>query len=177
MSGHATDANQSILLRVCKNFERLAIDVTHNRNDVYLSMVDCGPGRFAIWKRIRGETEGVISTVLAEVLMGNGRAFRSAPLKEMQDKWGVRCFFRAAYRPSGNGIVERHHRTIKVLAERSGISPQEAVFWCNLSPRTGQKVDSVPQNAIFKYEWRHPRDVPPATEQEATVLIGDEVWV
>ena len=39
-------------------------------------------------------------------------------------------------------------------------------------------MDSVPQNAISKYEWQHPRDVPPATEQgEVTVQIGDEVWV
>ena len=163
---------------------------------MYLSMVDCGPGRFAIWKRIRGETAEVISTVLEEVfstvleevflergpvtdvLMDNGRAFLSATLKEMLDKWGVKCFFRAAYRLSSNGIVERHHRTIKVLTERSRISLQEAMSWYNLSPKTGLKVDSVPQNAIFKYEWRHPCDVPLATEQgEATVQIGDKVWV
>ena len=40
----------------------------------------------------------------------------------------------------------------------------------------GEKVDSVPQNAVFKYEWRYPRDVSPATKQkEATVRIGDQV--
>ena len=91
---------------------------------------------------------------------------RSATLKKMLDTWGVRCFFRAAYRPSGNGIVERHHQTVKVLAERSGISPQEAVFWYNLTPKTGQKVDSMPQNAIFKYEWQHPCDVPQPLNKE-----------
>ena len=73
---------------------------------MYLSMVDCGPGRFAIWKRIRGETARVISTVLEEVflergpvtdvLMDNGRAFRSGTLKEKLDKWGVRCFFQSS---------------------------------------------------------------------------------
>ena len=173
-------------IQVNKNWERLAIDVTHYRNKVYLSMVDCAPGRFAIWKRIREETVEVISTVLeevflergpvTEVLMDNGRAFQSAILKEMLNKWGGRCFFRAVYRPSGNGIVERHHLTIKVLAERSMISSQEAVFWYNLSLKTGQKVDSVLQNTIFKYEWWHPCDMPPTTEQgEATVWIG--VWV
>ena len=150
-------------------------------------MVDCGPGRFALWKRIRGVTAEVISIVLeevflergpvTEVLMDNGRAFRSATLKEILDKWGVRCFFRAAYRLSGYWIVERHHRTIKVLAEKSGISQQEAVFWYNLSLKTGQKVDSVPQNTIFKYEWRHPRDIPTVTKEEATVRLRDEVWV
>ena len=51
---------------------------------------------------------------------------------------GDRVDFRAPYRPSGNGIVYRHHSTINVLAERSGIFPQKVVFWYNLSPKTGQ---------------------------------------
>ena len=54
-------------IQVSRNWERLAIDVTHYRNEVYLSMVDCGPGRSAIWKQIRRETAKVISTVLEEV--------------------------------------------------------------------------------------------------------------
>ena len=116
-------------IQASRNWERLVIDVTYHRNEVYLSMVDCGPGIFTIWKQIKGETTEVILTVLeegflergpvTEVLMDNGRAFRFATLKEMLDEWGVRCFFSVAYRPSGNGIVERHHRTIKVLAERN----------------------------------------------------------
>ena len=69
---------------------------------MYLSMVDCGPERFTIWNRIRGETAEVISTVLeevflergpvTEVLMDNGKTFQSTTLKEMLDKWDVRCF-------------------------------------------------------------------------------------
>ena len=51
------------------------------------------------------------------------------------------------------------------------------MFWYNLSPKTGQKVDSGPQNAIFKCEWQHLRNVLPATEQETTERIGDGVWV
>ena len=96
--------------------------------------------------------------------MDNGRAFRSATLKEMLDKWGVRCFFSAAYRPSGNGIVERHHQTIKVLVEKKRELPAGGSVLDNLSPKTGQKVESVPQNAIFKYDWRHPCDVLPVTK-------------
>ena len=93
-------------IQVSRNWKRLAIDVTHYRNEVYLSMVDCGPGRFAIWKRIRGETAEVISTVLeevflkrgpvTEVLMDNGRAFRSATLKEMLDNMGCEMFFQCS---------------------------------------------------------------------------------
>ena len=37
---------------VANIWTRLAIDVTHYRQLPYLSMVDCGPGRFAIWKRL-----------------------------------------------------------------------------------------------------------------------------
>ena len=59
-------------------------------------------GKVAIWKQIRGEIAEMISRILeevflkrgpvTEVLMDNGRAFRSATLKEMLDKWGLRCF-------------------------------------------------------------------------------------
>ena len=47
------------------------------------------------------------------------------------EKWGVtvRPFYQAAYGAGGNGIVERSHRTIKTMSERSGKSPTEAVFW------------------------------------------------
>nr|XP_027233814.1 uncharacterized protein LOC113825211 [Penaeus vannamei] len=151
---------------VKNDWRRLAIDVTHYRQELYLSMVDCGPGRVAIWRRLRGETAEEISGILNElflergpvdeVLMDNSTAFRSQVLKNMLDKWNISRFFRAAYRPSGNGIVERHHRTIKVLAERSQETPMEAVFWYNMSPRSGQHERAVPQRAVFKYEWRNP---------------------
>ena len=41
-------------------WERLAIDVTHYRGVPYLSMVDCGPGRFAIWRKLKGESSAEI---------------------------------------------------------------------------------------------------------------------
>lgn len=43
---------------------------------------------------------------VTEVLMDNIFAFHSVALKEMLEKWGMKCFFRAAYRLSGNGVVE-----------------------------------------------------------------------
>ena len=88
--------------------------------------------------------------------MDNSTVFRSGTLKSMFDKWKVKHFFRAAYRPGGNGIVERHHRTIKAIAERGRISPAEAVFWYNVSPRAGQSEGSVPHKSVFKYEWSDP---------------------
>ena len=84
--------------------------------------------------------------------------------------------FRAAYRPSGNGIVERHHRTIKAIAERGKISPLEAVYWYNMSPRSGIDPSTVPQRAIYRYEWRGPlcRGEDTASDEPMTLKIGDE---
>ena len=170
------------------NWKRLAIDVTHYRQLPYLSIVDCGPSRIAIWRELRRETAEEIATALEsiffergpvdEVLMDNSTAFRSELLERMLDKWNVRRFFRAAYRPGGNGIVERHHRTIKALAERGNISPIQAVFWYNLTPRSGLDENSVPQRSVFRYEWRHPVSVPEFVDVDsAPVKLGDEVWV
>ena len=175
-------------LSINENWTRLAIDVTHYRQLPYLSVVDCGPSRFAIWKELSTENAREISMMLEgiflergpveEVLMDNSTAFRSQLLREMLEKWNTRCLFRAAYRPGGNGIVERHHRTVKAMAERGGLSPLEAVFWYNMTPRSGQDESSVPQQLIFKYKWRHPVVRPVLDEDEAPRLeVGEEVWV
>ncbi|XP_076049728.1 uncharacterized protein LOC143030464 [Oratosquilla oratoria] len=138
---------------------RLAVNVTHHRQGRYLSMFDCGPGHFAVWQELKAETGEEIARVMSEiflerdpvdeVLTDNSTAFRSEALKDKLDKWNTRRFFRATYRPSGNGIVERHHRTIKSIAERALILPMEAVFWYNMSPMSEQDEDSVPQRAVF----------------------------
>ena len=144
----------------------------------------------AIWRELRAETAGNVAEVLNEiflergpvdeVLMDNSTVFRSATLKELLDRWKVRRFFRAAYRPSGNGIVERHHRTVKSVAERGRISPLEAVFWYNMAPRIGQEETSVPQRGVFRYDWRHPCAEPRLegeVEGPESIEVGDEVWV
>lgn len=41
------------------NWTSLALDVIHYSR-LYLSMIDCGPGRRAIWREIRTETATVI---------------------------------------------------------------------------------------------------------------------
>ena len=176
-------------LQVGGTWKRLAVDVTHYRGVQYLTMIDCGPSRFAIWKELRRETASeVASTMNAvflergpvdEVLMDNGAAFRSGTVREMLERWNTRPYFRAAYRPEGNGIVERNHRTIKALAERGGTSPGEALFWYNMTPRSGQVRETVPQEQIFQYVWRHPSVPPPEQSQatSSTVRLGEEVWV
>ena len=67
------------------------------------------------------------------------------------------------------------------MAERSGKSPIDAVFWYNVAPRYGQQPASVPQKSVATYEWRLPvMSVPPAEEGDCgdgRVQIGEEVWV
>ena len=170
---------------VTGNWRRLAVDVTHYPGVAYLSVVDCGPGRIGIWRQLKRESANEIASILNEIflergpveelLMDNTTVFRSELLKRALDNWSVRRFFRAAYLPNGNEIVERHHRTIKAMAERGSISPMEAVFWYNMSPRAGQAENSVPQRAVFRYEWRHPavklglKD----HDKETTVEVGE----
>ena len=112
--------------------------------------------------------------------MDNAAAFRSERMASFLERWGVKPCFRAIYRASGNGIVERHHRTIKSIAEKAQISPAEAVFYYNVSPRKGQDPASVPQCSVNTYEWRLPFEVQETSSNrvvDAPVKIGDEVWV
>lgn len=176
-------------LGISKNWERLALDVTHYRGVPYLTMVDCGPGRFVIWRRLKNERADQIVSEMAQVfyergpvkqvLMDNGASFRSETLLNFLREWNVLPFFRAAYRPGGNGIVERNHRTIKAIAERGDMSPLRAVFFYNRSPRYGQEESSVPQRSVMTYEWRLPMVPPEESSEEPTtrVSVGDEVWV
>ena len=117
-------------LAVEDNWCRVAVDVTHYLGDQYLSMVDCGPSRFAIWRKIPNESAAVIVAQVrqimlergpcAELLLDNSTSFRSAALAAFAEQWGIALRFRAAYAPSGNGIVERNHRQSKGLL-REGV--------------------------------------------------------
>lgn len=168
---------------------RLSLDVTHYKASPYLTIVDCGPGRLAIWKLLKEETASAICRELEElfwergpveeVLMDNAAAFRSAGVSKLLEKWGVRKRFRAAHRASGNGIVERNHRTVKAVAERGRIDPREAVYWYNISPKDRQKTETVPHLSVFTY---HPRqlgkeEVEMHEPVESPYSVGQEVWV
>jgi transposase InsO family protein/ribonuclease HI len=176
-------------LSVYSNWTRIAIDTTHYHGRCYLSIIDCGPSRFAIWREVVSENAASVVQTLDEVfrergppeelLMDNSTSFHSYPVATLCEKWNVRRRFRAAYRPSGNGIVERHHRTVKRMAARVGAhSPLEMVFWYNMAPKTGVDVSTVPCSQVFTYEWRHPTLRPLHKEAENAVFkVGDRVWV
>ena len=176
-------------LHVEKDWSRLAIDVTHYRGVPYLSVVDCGPSRFAIWRELKRETARCVQVELQqifrergpvdEVMMDNDKSFKAYELRQLFRYWNIGTFYRAAHRPSGNSIVERNHRTIKSLAERSAIDPEEAVFWYNISPKVSQKEESVPQRRLHTYRWRMPMEAAEVYERGTPdfIRVGDQVWV
>ena len=175
-------------LSVNENWSRLAVDVTHYRGKAYLTMVDCGPSRFAVWRQLSSERAVEVVRVLEEIfrergpvvelLMDNGASFRSQLLVDLCKRWNVQRYYRAAYRPSGNGIAERLHRTIKRTAERSGCSVMEAVFWYNMAPKKGTDSQTVPSSMLHTYVWRHPM-LPNEVKASdgGDWCIGDRVWV
>ena len=177
-------------LSMDKNWCRVAIDVTHYQNKPYLSLVDCGPSRFAIWREMRNErTEEIIGNLnqifsergpVRQILMDNATALKSEKMMVFLSTWNIEPWYRSAYRASGNGIVERHHRTIKSMAEKSNVNPVQAVFWYNVSPKRGQDPESVPQKGVHSYEWRLPwevMDMKDGDHGQAIVREGDEVWL
>ena len=142
-----------------KNCIRLAIDITHNCQGACLPMIDCGPGRLAIWRELHAESASAVAEELEkvmlergpimEVIMDNGTVFCSEIFKTMLKKWKIRSYYRTAYRPGGNGIVERHHRTVKTIADKGGVSPEEATFWYNMAPKVGQRDDTVLHRSVL----------------------------
>ena len=178
-------------LDVRENWVRLAIDTTHYNGNCYLSCVDCGPSRFMVWKLLRDESAVCVTVALHEIfndrgppkqlLMDNGRAFRSGAMQQLLGTWGVAPIYRCAYRPAGNGIVERSHRTIKRMAARSGGSPMDMVYWYNSTPKAGVDPNTVPGSMLHNYEWRVLQKVEDPSEDEQLAkcgyTIGDSVFV
>ena len=63
-----------------------------------------------------------------EILTNNDIAFTSKDFGEFARNWDVHLRFRCAYSPSGNGIVERSHRTVKTIKARKNCSILEVVY-------------------------------------------------
>jgi len=174
-------------LEVERNWERLAIDVTHFKGSIYLTVVDCGPSRFAIWRKLgREDAASVVSNIeeifrergpVTELLMDNGSSFRSELMRDLCLKWGIKMTFRCAYRPSGNGIVERNHRTIKSRATRTRCDPRDIVFWYNVAPMIDTKQSSAPSDMLFNYHWKFLPRVDKLEHPSSTYAKGQSVYV
>uniref|UniRef100_A0A5S6QJ61 RNA-directed DNA polymerase n=1 Tax=Trichuris muris TaxID=70415 RepID=A0A5S6QJ61_TRIMR len=177
-------------LNVEKVWQRLGMDITHFRGRPYLTLIDCGPSRFSIWRPLRLHTSadvaGQLETVFyehgapEELLTDNDTAFRSKAFAQLAARWDIRVRFRCAYVPSGNGMVERCHRTVKVIAARKGCSIEEAVYLYNITPRDDRTSQAAPANGVYKYAVRIRRvDVSSkeGPQESSPYAAGDAVWV
>ena len=122
----------SLGVREC--WDRVSMDVCHVGDQHYLTLTDCGPSRYTIWRRLArqdsasviGQLESVFLERSApkELLTDNAASFRSAAFCEFASRWGMVVRYRCAHVPSGNGVSERCHRSIKTIAARKRCSVQ-----------------------------------------------------
>ena len=74
--------------------------ITHAKGCHYLTLIDCGPARFAVWRRLqRQDTDSVIQQLESvffehgapvELLTDNDMAFRSGVFTQFAERWGLR---------------------------------------------------------------------------------------
>uniref|UniRef100_A0A5S6QMU4 Integrase catalytic domain-containing protein n=1 Tax=Trichuris muris TaxID=70415 RepID=A0A5S6QMU4_TRIMR len=176
-------------LEVQEVWHRLAMDITHCSGRPYLTVIDCGPSRLAMWRPLKLQSSGEIIEQLesiflergapVELLADNDTAFRSNLLKQFIIRWGTRIRFRCAYVPSGNGIIERCHRSVKVIAARKGCPVSEAVYLYNSMPRDDHSASSSPFDTVYRYHvrLRQIEQPPEEGQSENNYVEGDAVWV
>ncbi|XP_067930525.1 uncharacterized protein [Watersipora subatra] len=163
-------------LNVANVWERLASDITHVNGQPYLTIIDCGPSRFSLWFKLANETSDVVIKQLdnvfrkrrppKEFLSDNGSCFTSARMKEFLQRWSVEQILSCAYKPTGNGIIERHHLPVEELysyrsdlagATKSTEIPQKLSDNrdCSLNPyKVGDTVYVKPVNARCFDKWK-----------------------
>uniref|UniRef100_A0A5S6Q5M4 Integrase catalytic domain-containing protein n=1 Tax=Trichuris muris TaxID=70415 RepID=A0A5S6Q5M4_TRIMR len=177
-------------LGVKKVWWRVARDITHCRGKSYLALVDCGPSRFALWRPLRFPSSANVIQQLEsvfyergapmELLTDNNTAFRSNMFMTFAAKWNIRIRFRCAYVPAGNGIAERCHRTVKVIAARKGCPISEAVYQYNVMPRDDRSELTAPANVLYRYtvRVRSEESAEMTTDNNNnSYAVGDTVWV
>lgn len=179
-------------LGVDGSWARIGMDITHYNGHHFLTLIDCGPSRFAIWRLLRRQDNVSVIEQLEqvffergppqEILTDNDSAFRSESFRNFSEQWGVALRFRCAHVPSGNGIVERSHRTVKRIASRKRCTIAEAVYWHNATPKDGLSPSTAPANVIHNYNIRL-KGIDPVSEPSGDVAssnplqVGDRVWV
>ncbi|KFD56667.1 LOW QUALITY PROTEIN: hypothetical protein M513_02343 [Trichuris suis] len=86
-------------LGVERVWQRLAMDVTHCRGRPYLTLIDCGPSRFAVWRPLRLHSSGEVVEQLESVstsaelqrncLQTTTRPSGASRLPQLAARWGV----------------------------------------------------------------------------------------
>lgn len=150
---------------ICSNsiWERLAVDITHVQNQVYLTAIDIA-SKFVIWRPLTDESAREVTQQMTQIfsefgppksiMSDNGTVFRSRMVKELLDDWEVNHVLTCAYRSQGNSVVERSHRTVKRTVRRSGRPVSEATFWLNNTRGAGSSAS--PYELVFSATSRKP---------------------
>ncbi|KRX80127.1 hypothetical protein T06_5078 [Trichinella sp. T6] len=98
---------------------------------------------------------GVLRTGAPEVLLtDNDTAFRGRIFTDFIARWGVRVRYRCAYAASGNGIAERCHRSVKVIAARKKCTVEEEMYLYNVTPRDSRNPWTAQANVVHAYAVR-----------------------
>ena len=167
------------------------MDINHCNGTHILTVIDCGPAQFAIWRCLpQQDATNVINqlkvlfyeqSLLTEILTDNDTTFQSSLLKAFLDEWKVRLWFCCAYVPSGNTIIERCHRTVKRIATRKRCTIPEVAYWYNVTPKDDMYSATAPANMVYRYRIRlkgiNGTLVPTHNQQQAVFKLGDRVWV
>ena len=178
-------------LNVDEIWRRVGMDLTHVNGCHYLTLIDCGPTRFAVWRRLqRQDTDSVIQQLElvffergapVELLTDNDPAFRSGAFTQFAERWALRVRFRCAYVASGNGVTERCHRSVKRIAARKHCTIAEAVYWYNVAPKDDIDSATAPANKLYNYEVRL-LGIDRVLHSDPGAIdspydVGDTVWV
>ena len=130
-----------------------------------------------MWRALKEETSGEITAQFSQLfaefgppeslLTDNGTVFHSRELRQLLEDWEVEAEFSCAYRPQGNAVVERVHRTIKRSVARTRRGVEEAVFWHN-NTRGGKAA--TPYEMVFAARSKKPNVSPHREEIERPQL-------
>ena len=88
-----------------------------------------------------------------EILTDNDTAFCSMEFRCFVEECGIRLRHRCAYVPSGNGIAERCHQSVKRIVARKAYTIAEAVYRYNATLKDAVIAVSTPANAIHHHQF------------------------
>ena len=82
---------------------------------------------------------------------------------------------------SGNGNIERNHKTVKTIAARKDCMVSEAVYWYNVNPKDDVSPSTAPANALHRYHVRvkgiETNPLPKREVSGERIKDGDVSWV
>ena len=115
-----------------KNWSRVRMDMTHFVDQHHLTLINCSPSKFAIWRSLLCQDSASIIQQLetvsykrglpVELLNDSGMYFVERCSQKFTEVWSIWMRFHCAYIPTGYGIIEKSCCTIKHIAAKSMLS-------------------------------------------------------